>query len=199
MSKNIVETLLGTLIVLVAAAFLIYAYSTGYKGKVGGYELQARFDRIDGLSVGNDVRVSGLQVGNIVEQTIDPQTYEAVVTFTVRDDIQLPADSSAEIISDGLLGGKYLALVPGAADEMLKDGDNIIYTQSAISIEQLIGKFIYGSGDEEEENSSESGGSFSTDIDASSSEPEEAQEDSPTPQIQSTPAQSNDDVYSLGL
>ena len=85
----------------------------------------------------------GVIVGVVTDQRIDPKTFLAVVTFDVNSDLSLPQDTSAEIASEGLLGGKYIALVPGGSDETINPGGEIIYTQSSVSLESLIGKMIY--------------------------------------------------------
>lgn len=156
MAKNIFETLVGALVLCVAIGFIFIALEAGniHKPK-DGISLEARFERIDGLGVGSDVRISGLSVGSVSNATIDPETFRAIVTFTIRNDIKLPDDSTAEIIGDGLLGSKYLALVPGGSDSFYGNGDEIAFTQSAVSIESLIGKFMFGSSDDEEDEEDE--------------------------------------------
>lgn len=150
MAKHIFETIVGAVVLLVAAGFVFLAYHNGNNAPENGtYTLNARFDRVDGLQVGSDVRISGIKVGKIIRQTIDPATFMAIVTFSLDDALKLPADSSAEIIGDGLLGSKFLALVPGSDSEMYKEGDTITYTQSSISLESLIGKFVFGSADKD--------------------------------------------------
>lgn len=151
MNRNVFETLLGAVVLLVAGLFLSLAYKLGNVQSENGYHVKAKFERVDGLNLGSDVRVSGLKVGSVVSQAIDPESYLAVITFAIKDDVKLPKDSTAEIISDGLLGGKYVALVPGSDEEMLKDGDAIEFTQSSVSIEQLIGKFVFGSAGKDKE------------------------------------------------
>ena len=143
MSRNIVETVLGAVVLVVAIGFLTWAYTKSDVGDPGGYELVAMFDRADGLDVGGDVRISGIKVGRILSQSLDPATYRAEVRFSVASDVELPEDSSAAIVSSGLLGGKYLSLVPGAEDFMLADGDEILLTQSSVNLEDLIGRFVF--------------------------------------------------------
>ncbi|MGH6921904.1 MAG: outer membrane lipid asymmetry maintenance protein MlaD, partial [Geminicoccaceae bacterium] len=118
-------------------------------GDESGYELIARFDRVDGLQLGDDVRIGGIKVGTVVAQNLDPATYRAEVRFTVREDIELPTDSSVSVAMDGLLGGKYLSLIPGGDVEMLADGDEVTLTQSAINLEDLIGHLIFGQGSDD--------------------------------------------------
>ncbi|MGY4803113.1 outer membrane lipid asymmetry maintenance protein MlaD [Teichococcus aerofrigidensis] len=140
------EVLTGAIVLAVAALFLVYAL--GQSGRslglgAGGMTLTARFDRIDGLTPGADVRIGGVKIGSVVEQRIDPQTFLAVLRMQIQGDIHVPDDSSAEITSDGLLGGKYVALVPGGSDRNLADGGEIKITQSAVSLESLLGRFIF--------------------------------------------------------
>ena len=150
MARNAFETLIGALVLCVALGFIVIAYKGGNVEKPGGIMLTARFDRIDGLSVGSNVRISGLNVGSVMKQSIDPETFMAIVKITLDDSIKLPNDSSAEIVSDGLLGSKYIALIPGGSDAMFRDGDEIEFTQSSVSIEALIGKFMFGGANEED-------------------------------------------------
>jgi phospholipid/cholesterol/gamma-HCH transport system substrate-binding protein len=145
MSRNLLETVLGALVLLVAAAFLAYAYGRSDVGDPGGYELVARFDRVDGLADGADVRISGIKVGTVLGQQLDPQSFRAVVRFSVASGIELPSDSSAAIVSEGLLGGKYISLAPGGEDRILGDGDAITLTQSSVVLENLIGQLIFNS------------------------------------------------------
>ncbi|MBT5859828.1 MAG: outer membrane lipid asymmetry maintenance protein MlaD [Alphaproteobacteria bacterium] len=147
MGGTLLETLLGAGVVIVAAAFLVFAFGVSDVGAVKGYELIAKFDRVDGLAVGSDVKVGGIKVGTVMTQELDPATYLAVVYMSIDDGIPVPVDSSAEIVSEGLLGGRYMAIVPGPSDEMLKAGGLIRFTQSSISIEQLLGQFAFGGGD----------------------------------------------------
>jgi phospholipid/cholesterol/gamma-HCH transport system substrate-binding protein len=150
MSRNLLETLLGAIVLIVAIGFLLFAYNTSQVKEDGGYELIARFDKVDGLERGSDVRISGIRVGTVLDQTLDPETYRAEVRFSLREDIQLPADTSAAVVSNGLLGGKYLALVPGGDIEMLEPGGEVTLTQSAVNLEDLIGHMIFNQGGEEQ-------------------------------------------------
>ena len=144
MSRNYVETLLGAAVLAVALGFLAWAYGRSDAGDPGGYTLRAKFDRVDGLETGGDVRISGIKVGRVLAQELDSATFRAQVTFSVRNGIELPADSSAAIVSSGLLGGKYLSVVPGGEDRILADGGEINLTQSSVNLEDLIGRYIFG-------------------------------------------------------
>ena len=137
------ELLTGAVILVLAAGFLGYAVAHSGRASLSGYALTARFDRIDGLAVGSDVRMAGVKVGTVSDARIDPRSYLAVVTLTLQDSIKLPKDSSAEVTSDGLLGGKFLSLTPGGDSNMLPPGGTITITQSSVSLEQLLGRFIF--------------------------------------------------------
>ena len=146
MSGNVIETLVGAMVLVVAAVFVIFAVTTTDIGAVQGYELTAKFDRIDGLSVGADVRISGIKVGTVIDQDLDPVTFLAVVRVSIADSVQLPVDSSAGVVSDGLLGGKFMSVSPGGEDDVLGPGEEIRFTQASINIEQLLGKFMFSAG-----------------------------------------------------
>ncbi len=143
MRRNVIETVLGAVVLLVAALFVIFAYSNASLRTVSGYTLVAKFDRVDGLNTGSDVKMSGIKVGTITGQDLDPKSYLAVVHLSVDPRIKLPADSAAEVVSDGLLGGKYLSLVPGADTKLLEAGSEIKFTQSPINLESLIGQLLF--------------------------------------------------------
>jgi len=154
MSGNVVETLIGAVVLAVAGLFLFFAYSTADVGDVsGGYSLVAKFNRVDGLAPGSDVRIGGIKVGTIGQLSLEPDTYLAVVKMNINTTVKLPDDSSAKISSEGLLGSNYLSLEPGGSDVMLADGDEIPYTQGAVDIVNLIGQAIFsatGSGKKDE-------------------------------------------------
>jgi phospholipid/cholesterol/gamma-HCH transport system substrate-binding protein len=137
------EILVGAAVLVVAAGFLGYAVAHSGRRSISGYELRATFDHIDGLGPGSDVRMAGVRVGSVVATRIDPRNYLADVTLRLDDAIHLPKDSSAEVTSEGLLGGKFLNLTPGGDATMLKPGQTIAITQSSVSLEQLLGKFIF--------------------------------------------------------
>ena len=152
MGGNLVETLIGAVVLVVAAGFLLFAYGRTDVGAVAGYEVIAKFERVDGLVIGSDVRMSGIKIGTVVNQVLDNVDYLAVVRLSVDPSVKLPDDTAAEIVSDGLLGSKYVSLVPGGADEMIEAGGEIKFTQSSISLEQLIGKLMFSEPQDEAAN-----------------------------------------------
>ncbi len=134
-----------------AALFLVFAYSNASLRTVQGYQAFAKFDRVDGLKEGSDVRLSDIKVGTVISQKIDPQSYLAVVRMNIIPSIKLPTDTAVEIVSDGLLGSKYMALVPGAADTMIEPDGEIQFTEPPLNIETLVGRFIFGQAGKETE------------------------------------------------
>lgn len=140
---GVAETLTGAVVLVVALVFLGYAVAHSGRSAGAGYPLRANFDHIDGLAVGGDVRIAGVKVGTVTDERIDPKTFVAVVTMTLRDDIQLPKDTGAAVTSESLLGGKYISLSPGGDETILKPGQTITVTQSSVSLEELLGKFIF--------------------------------------------------------
>jgi len=143
----ILEIAAGAVILLVAGGFLVYAIGhSGRSATMAGTTLTARFDRVDGLAAGSDVRIAGVRVGSIQSLSIDPQTFQAVALLSVDASLKLPRDSSAEVTSEGLLGGRYVALVPGGDDRILASGAVISNTAGSVNLEQLLGRFIFGLG-----------------------------------------------------
>ena len=146
MNRGVIETLMGALVLVVAGVFLFYAYSSSEIGKGGGYEVIARFTTVGGLKPGSDVRMSGIKVGTVSYQRLDPDSYLAEVTLSIDEAIQLPIDSSAAIASEGLLGGNFVDVVPGADEQMLKPGERIELTQDAVDFIQLLSRFMFQAG-----------------------------------------------------
>ena len=143
MRRNFIETILGGVVLVVAAFFLIFAYSNASLKKIQGNDYVAKFNRIDGVNPGGDVKMSGIKVGTINSVAIDPKTFVAVVHISVDRTIALPTDTSAEIASESLLGGKYMSLVPGADDKTIAPGGEIRFTQGPINLEEMIGQLMF--------------------------------------------------------
>ncbi len=145
---NIIEALTGLIVVLVAVGFVLFAYDRTQAGtRDGGYLLKARFPNVAGVSAGTDVRVSGIKVGRVASQALDPGSYQAVLELSIDKALKLPVDSSASITSEGLLGGTYIALTPGGDAVMLKPGEEITETSGSTDLMSLIGSFVNRSGD----------------------------------------------------
>jgi phospholipid/cholesterol/gamma-HCH transport system substrate-binding protein len=133
------ETVLGAIVAVVAIGFLTFAVTRAGAGEAsGGYPLTARFNRVDGVNVGADVRLSGVKVGTVSAVAVDPKTYLAKLTLSVSPSVKLPDDSTARVASDGLLGGAYVALDPGGSAEMLASGAEIVNTTGTVDLLSLL-------------------------------------------------------------
>jgi len=143
MRGNVIETVMGAVVLVVAGLFLFFAYSTSQLRSVPGYLLTANFEHIDGIRDGSDVRISGIKVGSVTSATLDPTTFLATVRMTVQPSVKLPDDTVAEIVSSSLLGDKYMSLVPGGSDKDIPPGGQIKFTQSSVSLEHLIGQMMF--------------------------------------------------------
>lgn len=152
MKNSFVETVTGAAVIIVAVLFFTYVYKTAdVRAGSGGYEIKANFESVSGISTGSDVRVSGIKVGSVVKQTLNAETFEAVVTMSISPEVKLPADSSAKVTSDGLLGSKYIAVEPGGEERMLAAGEFLEHTQGSVDLFDLIGKFLFNSGEKQAE------------------------------------------------
>ena len=143
MRKNLIETIMGAVVVAVAVLFVFFAYDKADLKTVEGYAISAKFDRIDEIRRGSDVRMSGIKIGTVTDQALDPETYLAVVRLNIDNSVKLPLDTSAAITSDGLLGDKYMALSPGGDDKMIPAGGEIETTQGSIDLFSLVGQMIF--------------------------------------------------------
>ena len=145
MHRNTLETVMGAIVLLAATGFVALAYDAADVQGSGGYEIAAEFGSTGGLSVGDDVRISGIKVGQITAQQLDPITYVAKVSMAIEPTIKIPSDSSARITAASLLGGNYLELMPGAATDTLGAGAVIYDTRDPISLSDLLGKAVFSS------------------------------------------------------
>ena len=143
MKRSVVETILGAVVVIGAAVFLMFGYKIGNVASIEGFDLSADFSGIGGLQIGDDVQISGVKVGSITAVELNPDSYLARVHMSVDPSIELPTDTGALISSKSLLGGRYLALEPGADEEMIESGGRVQFTQAPQNIEQLLGQFIF--------------------------------------------------------
>jgi phospholipid/cholesterol/gamma-HCH transport system substrate-binding protein len=143
MSGNVIETVMGAVVLVVAALFLFFAYSTSQVRAVRGYQVNARFESVAGLRDGSDVRIAGVKVGTILSESLDPKTYLATVWMSIDPAYKLPDDTVAEIVSTSLLGERYMQLVPGGSEQTIAPGGQIKFTQSPVSLENLIGQMIF--------------------------------------------------------
>jgi phospholipid/cholesterol/gamma-HCH transport system substrate-binding protein len=147
MKNTTVETAIGALVVVIAAGFFAFAYTTSGKGNTtGGYRLKAEFDNIAGVNTGTDVRLAGIKVGTVVNQMLNTENFQAVVTMSIDPKVKLTDDTTAKVTSEGLLGSNFIALDPGGSDVILADGGQITNTQGAVDIWTLISTAMFDSG-----------------------------------------------------
>lgn len=156
MRESLFESIVGLAVVAIAAVFLVFSMSQRSEAAPrDSYQLTASFDRVDGIGVGSDVRVAGKKVGVVSSIDLNPNTYRAVVAFTLPNKVafdgeavefRLPDDSTAQIVSDGLLGGAYVSILIGGSFETLLPGDQLQYTNSSIDLLSVLAAFAEGNG-----------------------------------------------------
>lgn len=144
MHRSLLETLIGAAVVLVAVVFLAYGVLSARRTVDRGYVVTAHFLQIGGLEAGSDVRINGVKVGTVLGRTLDPnKNFEAVVQMSLSGSVRVPKDSEAAIAGDGLLGDKYVRILPGASTDWLKPGDALLKTKSYKSLEDAVAEIIY--------------------------------------------------------
>jgi phospholipid/cholesterol/gamma-HCH transport system substrate-binding protein len=143
MRGNLIETVMGAVVLVIAALFLFFAYSTSQLRAVSGYPVTAQFQSVEGIRDGSDVRIAGVKVGSVSSETLDPKTFLVTVKMSIGPQYKLPDDTVAEIISSSLLGDKFMSLVPGGSDKNIQPGGQIKFTQAPVSLENLIGQMIF--------------------------------------------------------
>ena len=145
MSNSVAETVIGAAVIATAVGFALYAGALGGMSASGaGVPLVANFRSADGIAVGTEVRLAGIKVGTVTDLALDAQTYQARTTFTVREDVAIPEDSDVKVASEGLLGGAFVEITPGASEFMLSAGDEIVNTQGSVSLLNLLMRFGAG-------------------------------------------------------
>jgi len=143
MGRTFVESLMGAVVLAVAGIFLFFALSQADLGVVKGYNLTAKFASVGGLTNGADVRINGIKVGSVLTQQISPDTFEAIVNFSVRPDIHLPQDTVASVDSEGMLGSKFLKLDPGKSKSLIAEGGQVANTKTPQSLEDQVARVIF--------------------------------------------------------
>jgi phospholipid/cholesterol/gamma-HCH transport system substrate-binding protein len=146
-ANNYFEVIVGTFVLGCAAFFLFNSLKSTKVSATGGYHLIAKFENIDGLASGSDVKISGVKIGTVENQFLDEKNFRATLKIMINPNVKLPTDSSAKVSSEGLLGSKYLSITPGGDENLLKEGEEIQFTQSSVNFEDLLGKFIFSNVD----------------------------------------------------
>jgi phospholipid/cholesterol/gamma-HCH transport system substrate-binding protein len=144
-SANRLETIVGAAVIALALGFFFYASKTaGVGGTVsGGYKVIAEFDNAEGINVGTDVRLAGIKIGSVTGQSLNAENYMARVELTLEPGISLSDDTAAKITSEGLLGGKFIAMEPGGSETKLADGSMMTLTQGTVDIWSLISSAMF--------------------------------------------------------
>ena len=143
MRRNIIESIVGAVVLIVALSFLYFAWRASDVRVAAGYSVTARFLNVGGLEAGSDVRINGVKVGSVTGRALERDTFDAVVTMTVGADFRLPTDSQASIVSNGLLGGKYVRIKPGRDTATIAAGGEITNTVDHKSLEDTVSEIIY--------------------------------------------------------
>jgi phospholipid/cholesterol/gamma-HCH transport system substrate-binding protein len=141
-SQSKLELAVGAAVFLSASVFLVFAFTGGGLFNGSGYPVTAKFRQIDGIGVGSAVRLAGIQIGEVSKIGFDAKLNQAVVTMRVRSDVKLPEDTAAQVVTDGLLGAKFIKLEPGGADETIPPGGRLLYVQNGLIIERILMKLI---------------------------------------------------------
>ncbi len=153
-AKNSVEFMAGLFLMLGIAALVVLATAATDAGSAlrsGSYNLSASFANIGDLKLRAPVTIGGVTVGSVEAIELDPASFEAIVSIKITSTFnEIPDDSSASILTSGILGDQYIGLEPGGSLSFLRDGDQILITQPALVIEQLIGKYLFNTGQTEE-------------------------------------------------
>lgn len=149
MQRNMIETVMGAVVLAGAAFFGYVTYQAADISAGSGYPIEAEFGNVAGLSVGDDVIMSGIKIGSVKSQSLDTDTYSARVVLSIEDGLLLPDDSSARITASSLLGGNYLEILPGFSEDMLGEGDVIYDTRDPVSLSDLLGKLVFSQGSDE--------------------------------------------------
>lgn len=136
------ETGVGLVVVVAAAAFLTYSLTVGGASKAGGFQVSAKFGQVGSLAPGAAVSVAGVKVGTVSSITLDQKTFLAVAKMDLDPKVALPADSTAKITSDGLLGGAHVSIEPGGSPDNIKAGGEIENTQGAVDLFSLVGQVL---------------------------------------------------------
>ena len=143
LKRSTLEIVMGLVVLIGAGIFSVLVYQASDIKSADGYLLHAEFGTTGGLSIGDEVRLSGIKVGQIVGQSLDPVTYAARIDMRIDETVQLPSDSSARMTAASLLGGNFLELLPGAGEDVMPEGTIIFDTRDPVSLSDLLGKIVF--------------------------------------------------------
>ena len=145
MSNSKTETAVGGVVLLAAIAFLVFMLNaTSSSGSNTALNLKASFRSADGIATGTDVRMAGVKIGSVTALRLDPESFRAELTLSLRDDLKIPDDSGVAVSQEGLLGGSFIEIIPGGSDFALESGAEFLDTQGSVSLVSLLLKFVSG-------------------------------------------------------
>lgn len=143
MKQNVIETLIGFLVIVLAIGFLSFSYKViNTANNHSNYKLFADFQDVNGIQEGAEIRLSGIKIGKVGKISLNSEMYLANTELLINKSVQVPKDSRAIISTDGIFGGNYVRISPGGSEQILANGDQIILTQSALNIEELVNKLL---------------------------------------------------------
>ena len=139
------EAIIGVIVLLLCGLFFSHIFQ---KGKITRYEhygyiLYAKFNNIEGISVGSEVKIAGIRVGTVEDIQLDKETFQAIIKIDIKKELKIPTDSIISVSSSGILGGKFIDLKIGIEENILKNGEYFVNTRSAVNLEDLISKFVH--------------------------------------------------------
>lgn len=143
MKSNTFEALIGAIVIIFTVTFLFFGFQSMRLDDEENYNVSAVFNRIDGIKLGSDIRMSGIKIGTVANQELDNITFQARVSMSINSGVLIPDDSSAKITTDGLLGGNYISIEPGGNDIYLETGDEIMFTQGSVDLIGLVGEALF--------------------------------------------------------
>ena len=145
MKYNLIETMMGIVVIAVALIFLIFGVNTNKINTNEKITILGIFDDVSGLKIGDNIKISGINVGKVENLTLSGETFEATVFMSINSSISLPNDSSARITSSSLLGGSHVEITPGVSEEFIKENGIVYDTTSSVSFTDMLGKMIFSS------------------------------------------------------
>ncbi len=145
MKNNPLETAIGALVVMAAIGFLYYASNVvGISGPTDTYDVKASFRSAEGIALGTEVRMAGVKIGSVTGMELSPITFRAELKVAIKKSVEIPDDSAIAVTSEGLLGGNFIEVIPGASEFPVENGGEIEDTQGSISFITLLMKFVSG-------------------------------------------------------
>jgi phospholipid/cholesterol/gamma-HCH transport system substrate-binding protein len=142
MTRGALEVVVGAVVCAVILLLVAGGMAGGLAAARSGYTLTAKYDQADGLAVGNPVLLAGVEVGKVSAMRLDPKTLKPIVSMRFTSPVKIPRDSAAMILSDGVLGGKFIKIEPGVEDEYFKPGDRFEFIQDSVIVENLLEKIV---------------------------------------------------------